>query len=822
MPIVDFYPIDIDYVSKGDKSFILIFGRTVDERRITVIDENYEPYFFVIPKDKTFVRKLSSKIEGLSFKIKDKTIFVKKVDIVQKNFFKKEITALKVYLNCARGLSNIKDYIKRFDEVINIYELDLPVYRRYLIDKKIVPLLLTTVEGEEIKEKYNTDLIINAKSIMPKEDAVLKNPKMLAFDIEVYNQRRYPNEDTDPIIMVAFHGNDGFSKVITWKKFSNPRKEIEFVDDEGKLILRFKEIIKEYQPDYLVGYFTDGFDFPYITARADKYKINLDLGLDNSNLRINASGTNISAKIRGIGYIDIYKFIRRVMANTLDVEDFDLDSVAKAIFNEGKTEVNVDDMYKAWDNDNEKLRDFCEYNLNDAKLTLRLLNVMLPNLIEVVKIIGLPLYDISRMTYGQLVEWYLIRNVQTLNEIIPNKPSRDEMAIRKIQSYEGAFVYEPEPGLYEEVAVFDFRSLYPSILASHNICPSTLIDNKEDSHETPEIMVDGIKTKYHFNYKIDGIVPSIIKDIILRRIRIKEMIKTRNEDKIDPILNARQDTLKLLANSSYGYLGFFGARWYSKECAASIAAYGRQYIKSTIEKAQGNGFKIIYSDTDSIFLSLQNKSRKDAIEFMNRLNTELPSLMELELSGFYPRGIFVMRKGEARGAKKKYALIDDKGRLKITGFETIRGDWSVIAKEVQAKVLELILNGMDKSIVLDYVTDIIKKIKKKEIPIEKMVIQKRLKKDIADYEAVGPHVFVAKMMHAEGMYIGAGSVISFVIDEGNGMIRDRAKQLKDCKTYDAEYYINNQIVPAVERIFEVLGIKKDLIVHHEQSRLGEF
>ena len=822
MPIIDFFPIDVDYVTKNEKSFVLIFGRTIDGKRIAVIDENYEPYFYVVPKDKTLARKLASKLEKLNFKIKERTIFVKKIDIVQKKFLGKDAAALKIFINDTRNLSKVKDYIRGFGEVSQIYESDLPVYRKYLIDKKITPLLLTTVEGEEVKESYDVDIIVKAKKVEPKEDLVLKNPRILAFDIEVYNQRRYPNEEIDPIIMLAFYGNDGFSKVITWKKFNSPKKEIEFVNDEGKLILKFKETIKEYKPDYLVGYFTDGFDFPYLRARSDKYKIKLDFSLDNSNIRIISRANNFSAKIRGITHVDIYKFIRRVMANTLDVEDFDLDSVAKAIFDEGKTRVNLDDMYKAWDNDNERLRDFCEYNLNDAKLTLRLANVMLPNLIEIVKIIGLPVYDISRMTYGQLAEWYLIKHIQNLNELVPNKPSGEDMAIRKIQTYEGGFVYEPDPGLYNEIAVFDFRSLYPSIITAHNICPSTLTEDNGNAHETPEIMVNGIKTRYYFNFKVDGIVPTIVKDIILRRSRIKEIIKNRSEERVDPILNARQDTLKLLANSFYGYLGFFGARWYSKECAASIAAFGRDYVKNTIEKAQKDGFKVIYSDTDSVFLSLQNKSRADAIEFMKNINNELPSLMELELGGFYPRGIFVMRKDESRGAKKKYALINDKGELTITGFETIRGDWSVIAKEVQAKVLELILNGMDKNLVLDYVKDIIKKVKNKEISIDKMIIQKQLKKDIADYEAVGPHVYVAKMMRAQGMYIGAGSVISFVIDEGEGIIRDRAKLLNESKTYDADYYINNQIVPVVERIFEVLGIKKDLLMHHEQSRLGEF
>ena len=136
---------------------------------------------------------------------------------------------------------------------------------------------------------------------------------------------------------------------------------------------------------------------------------------------------------------------------------------------------------------------------------------------------------------------------------------------------------------------------------------------------------------------------------------------------------------------------FFGVRYYCRECAASIAAFGREYIQKTIKKAQDEGFKVIYSDTDSLAVTLKGKSKKSALDFLKKINDELPSLMELELESFYPRGIFVSKKGDSQGAKKKYALIDEAGKLKIIGFETVRKDWSLIARETQLKVIEMIL-----------------------------------------------------------------------------------------------------------------------------------
>lgn len=123
-----------------------------------------------------------------------------------------------------------------------------------------------------------------------------------------------------------------------------------------------------------------------------------------------------------------------------------------------------------------------------------------------------------------------------------------------------------------------------------------------------------------------------------------------------------------MANASYGYLGFFGARYYSLESAASTLAFVRKYNQWTMDRAEKEGYKVIFGDTDSVGFLLNNKKRKEVLNFLEKLNSELPGIMELELENFYKRGIFVQKRTGESGAKKKYALIDDKERLKIRGF----------------------------------------------------------------------------------------------------------------------------------------------------------
>jgi len=502
----------------------------------------------------------------------------------------------------------------------------------------------------------------------------------------------------------------------------------------------------------------------------------------------------------------------------LKTETYNLNAVASELLGEKKHDVDLNELSKAWDNETE-LKEFCEYNLNDARLSYNLAEKLMPAISEMVKITGLTIYDVNRMGFSQLVEWYLLRQAPNFNEIAPNKPSNDEIMKRRLQTYKGAFVFEPKPGLYDNIVVFDYRSLYPTIVGSHNISPGTI--NCDCCAEEAKLVPLEDNKKIWFCNKKKGFIPTLIEDLITRRTRIKEIIKDQIDEKF-AILDARQNSLKLLANSFYGYLGFFAARWYSLECAQATTAFGRHYIKEVIEKAQKSGFRVLYSDTDSVFLTLDEKTKQDAETFSEKINQELPGLMELEFEGFYPSGIFVSAKVGAYGAKKKYALLDENGMLKIKGFESVRRNWSMIAKEVQEKVLEIILKERDNKKALEYVKKTIDDLRNKKIPLEKVVIHTQLQKEISEYDSRGPHVAVAQRLKNQGVNVGPGSMIRFVVLQGSDIIRNRSKLPEEVKenNYDADYYINNQVVPAVERIFNVLGYtKEDLLETKEQTKL---
>lgn len=1222
MEEIQFYPLDIDSTIISGKDYIRLFGRTTKNERICVFEE-FEDYFYVIPVKKN-VNWVKQQIEEIKVMEDDeKVVYVKRAELCTKKFLGKPCKAIKVILNSSKDINLISEAVKEISGYGSRKELDIPFYKKYLIENKITPLGLCKVEGKEIDTDLEEDICIKGKVSQITEDNI-QNVKILSFDIETADPPLSVNDayTNIPIIMMGLAGNDGFRKCITWKKFNTSNKGIEFVNNEAELLVRFRDAIKEYKPDYIVGYYSDGFDWPYIRSRADFLKINLDLGLDKSKIKFNKKGNSNCVRIKGIPHIDVCRFIKQIMSGdvasgSLQTQSHSLDSVAEEILGENKADVDILKLHDAWEK-NEGLEEFCLYNIKDAELCLKIFERILPNINELVKVVSQPIYDVSKMTFGQLIEHYLMKKTRDFNEIIPSRPTFTEKENRSYETYTGGFVYEPKPGLYENLAVLDFRGLHPSIITAHNICMSTLTNDKENSNETPEI--DG--KRYYFSFKEEGFIPKILKELMERRIRIKEIIK--KQEKPDPVLKARNYALKIIAAGFHGYMGYSGARWYNLDCAAATLAYARFYIKKLIWQATKFGFSVIYGDsiggktnviikkngiiyeeeieklfkntdsknlsgkeynfkkgikvltldnkgksvfkpiiyvmkhrcnkrmyrikftnnwyidvtedhslmgyqnlgfnnskkrienplkriieikpneikkkvksivtlksipygkegknypekvyefmgyfigdgsfcrnkqhqkhnkdyylglslgldykeviknlikplkdlkyvknywlsktrkgdlkinglklikliskdfrdkngkkcipkwlfeekeknitsflrglfssdgtvimrngtpiiryttidegyikeirrllyrvgiansvfkenkkniyktknkiystgsyskhiliknkdiflekigfilerknilskikkdeplqrkhikqfefdiqgvkkiekiktpkyvydievkdthrffanyalvhnTDSVFIELKDKDKKEALKFLKEFNNELPSLMELELEDFYKRGIFVGKKNEKVGAKKRYALINEQGKIKIRGFETVRRDWSKISKEIQSKVIKIILEEKNILKALNYVKEKINNIKENKFNIKDMVIKTQLKKNIDEYTSIGPHVAVARQMLKKNMKVAPGSIIQYVITEGEGLIRDKAKLPEDAKNYDPEYYINHQVLPAIENIFEVVGYKKeDLLNKGSQVKLGDF
>ncbi len=216
---------------------------------------------------------------------------------------------------------------------------------------------------------------------------------------------------------------------------------------------------------------------------------------------------------------------------------------------------------------------------------------------------------------------------------------------------------------------------------------------------------------------------------------------------------------------------------------------------------------------------------KKAEEFAEKVNKQLPGIIELEFRGLYEGGIFVARRAEEVGAKKRYALIDYQGNLEVRGFETVRRDWCQLAKNIQRQVLVTILRDKNPSKAVQLVRDMIKKIKEKKVSLDELVILEQITRPLSRYEHIGPHVKAARKSRARGRPVGEGTVIGFIIVKGSGSISDRAEPVEDVKLnqYDPDYYVNHQILPASIRVLKALGItEQEVVTGKVQKKLKGF
>lgn len=821
---INFIPVDYGYFDWQGRNYVKIIGRDDKGKRACIIDD-FEPYLWAIIKQGTSekrINEIQEKIRKIKIESPGRTTTIEKIELHDKKFLGKPVKALKIFITNYKDAHPVADRLD-FPEIEARREYDIPLVTKYIIDKKLLPLTWHKVSGE-ILEHADFDGLANSLDVdicmkieklekIEKADKEMKfEPKILAYDIEADEFEIGRGE----ILMISLVGKN-FKKVLAWKRVPKAQGFVEFCKDEAEMIEKFVEHIKKQQPDLLVGYFSDGFDLPYLRARADHHRVKLALGLDLSQPTF-ARGRLPSGRIQGIVHVDLLRFIETVYSQYMQSETLGLDDVSKEFLGEGKKE--FDSRKKSSRLKEHEWLDYFEYNLQDSVLTYNLAEKFWPDMLELCRIIQEPLFEITRDGMSQLVEGYILHHLDEYNEIAEKRPSHNEIEQRRRKGkYEGAFVFQPRPGLYENVAMFDFTSMYPSVIVTYNLSKATLLPDKKAEKDANEADL-GEEGKVYFTKK-QGFFPTMLRDMVAKRKKYKAEYKQEPS----PAKRARSNTYKLLANASYGYQGFFGARYYCREAAAATASLARKSILATIDKINTAGYQVIYSDTDSIAFLLGKRKKQEVLEFLKKLNSELPGIMELELEDFYARGIWVTKRTGEFGAKKKYALVTEEGKLKVRGFETVRRDWCSLARELQNQVLLRILKDGNEKSAFEHTKKVIKNLKERKIDKEDILIRTQLKKPISEYKAITPHVIAAKKMEEQGIPVDVGMLLSYFIAETREtkkLVREKVKLPDEKGEYDISYYLEHQIIPAVENIFEVFGIKKDELLGKKQKSLIEF
>lgn len=797
-----------------DVGYRNIRGRSVpllsfvsDGEALTVLDWGFRPYFLaalnVRPGDSPDAVARNTE-RRIVFAANKHRVPVCEIGRGKLRLLRDDKYVLAVTVNNTGDVVALRDLVRSLDGVDDVYEADILFHNRYIIDKQLVPCGRYRVTHED-GSLIGLEHLDNEWT-----------PTMMGWDIEAVTDGGFPDPDKHPIILISCASEAGGEVVFDGG------------GDEAELLRQFVSHVTETNPDVLVTYNGDKFDWPYLARRAKLLGVELALGRDGDypyiKDRIGKRGKTHEVSLRGRVCLDAYKVVARDVDNvTIKIGRLrvkgpkDLKTVAEflgVLKKEDREIVPPDEMAAMWQDDPDRFKQYC---IDDSVAALGLGQKLIDSQVEFSRLTRLTLHDTISSDRGNQVENYLMFECKRDNQIIPNKNYKGKSGATKKDSekYDGADVLDPVPGLHEGVSYLDFASLYPTIMITHNIGPDTLAP----PDETEGVNVNPVLGHRFYKEPVSFVVRQLL-ELLTRRKAIKKQMATATGGEYRRLYEL-QYTTKVLANSFYGYLGWERARWFVLECAESVTSWGRYYLEQVADIAKSHGVTVIYGDTDSVHVINPTGNPGVIEDIIVDSNEKLPVTLELEETLDY--AIYLPQ-------KKRYCGLEPNGDIFVKGLEVRRGDWCRLAQEAQAAVIEHLLTTRDIEATIGIAKTFVEETKNVTDDWSKYVLSVRLSKSPYDYGVPFTHTEAAKRATKAGygefsngdfvrhvivapqhlgQRAGAGpTACSATVD----MARDKNMSL------NVDYYLNNQVLPALMRILSVVGVTEDAVLGRPQQK----
>jgi DNA polymerase-2 len=387
----------------------------------------------------------------------------------------------------------------------------------------------------------------------------------------------------------------------------------------------------------------------------------------------------------------------------------------------------------------------------------------------------------------------------------------------------GGYVMDSIPGLYNNILVLDFKSLYPSIIRSFKIDPMGLIEGmNENSEETEKISEQCISGFDGACFSRDkNFLPDIITSLWLERDKAKLQKNA-----------ALSQAIKIIMNSFYGVLGSTGCRFFDPRLSGSITKRSHENLKTTKSWIEAKDYRVIYGDTDSIFVHVggdkslgQSKVLGNELQdFINQkwrqyLTDELALDCHLEIEFETHFTKFLMPtirgqegiKGQKIGTKKRYAGLSE-GELVFKGLETVRSDWTQISKIFQKKLYSLIFNDLP---IDEYICTTVNEIKT-GVYDNQLIYMKKIRRNLEDYVNTPPHIKACLIANKALSDLGhkskyrKGSKVEYVMTLNGIMPIELSKG-----NLDYEHYIDKQIKPIADDVLPFIGKSFEKIISQQ-------
>jgi len=820
--------LDCDYKMLRGKPLIRVYGKTEKGEPVCVFYDRFLPYFYAqVPDEKKddFVREIKEKF-GAS---------IEEVERYLPIGYGPKVKVMKITGKDPGNVPEMKELTYRYGTP---YEADILFRYRFMADFGIKGMGWIEADGD--LERTDT---VSCKALIADTIKPIENPKniplkYMALDIEtIPDGDRVPEAGKDEIIMISmvfkpeWNGHD--KTVILAKLHKSPDKDVMGTPSEMEMLKKFADIVADYDPDIITGYNINAFDMPFITERMKTYGLLPQLGRCEKPVLIKKMQNSMLVSITGRIVADTYDVIKR--DPWMKFKRYDLRTVAKELLKSEKLDIGgIAEIKAHWRAGGEKLDKLIEYCVRDSELAMKLVKEknLLDKFYELAKVSGLLLQD-AFGGQSQRHENKLLYAFKQRDIIMACKPEGDEMKRRDIErkkvGLKGAVVLEPAVGLHTggSVLVLDFASLYPSIIRSFNICPTTYVRGETTAsfHTSPN------NARFVDKSVREGVLPAVVTELVETRAAVKRQMKTATEPEVIRQLNAKQLALKDMANSLYGYTGYIRSRLYVMDVAGAITSYGRENITKTKELVENNfNVKVLYGDTDSIFMKTDiadlDRAQQKGEEISAYVTERLPGL-KFAFEKIFKTFLILSKK---RYAGWKFEKSGDtwKDKLEMKGIETVRRDWCELTTESMSEVLRIILKEQDSKKAIAYTRDVVKGLSEGKVPLEKLTVVKGVTRGLSAYKGMQPHVELAKKLMARDPTRSSmvGERLGYVIVKGNALLSMRAEDPAYVKEngleIDPQYYVENQLLPPLERIFDALGVSRiEVLEGVRQKNLAE-
>lgn len=812
--------LDVDYFSKGDKPIVRIFGKRPDGQTVCGLVENFRPYFYV---------ELNTAVKA---KLEELRLEHEEVQRKSPFGYQTGTTAFyKVVLGNPQDVPRVRSILEQYGRC---YEADVLFKYRFMVDNGLRGMRWAELEGEQVRTEVVKCPAIRVRGIAPAQSAEDAPLRTLCLDIEclMSDLNRPPDARRDPIIAIGLAFLPTYKGAQSLVLLSKPASAegTRCFRGEKDLLEAFVRIIEEFDPDVMTGYNINGFDFPYLLERLKKFGLSTALGRCDKPAQSRTFGGSQETEISGRVVADVFQLLKRDVS--IRLHRYNMDTAARVLLGESKVDIKHTEIPEVWARD---VGRFIEYTRKDAMIAMRLLveRRMLDKFVEISKIAGPVLQDCLR---GQTtrIETMVMHEFRARGILLPGRPSDTEMKRHLDEKIVGGAVLEPKRGLHvDSVVVLDFQSLYPSIIKAYNVSIDALLTDKADSasaitnsslpanslpagarcHTAP----NGARFIDQSIY--EGVFPSIIKSLLAARLDAKRAMRGASED-VRRVLNAKQMALKILANSFYGYCGYGRARLFRSEIANAITAYGRENIMKTQKYVEERfGYEVLYSDTDSLFIKIATADLAEAQTKGQEIAAaaSVATGLNLEFEKIY-RSFLILTKKRYAGWKFERKGEGWEDNIDMRGIETVRRDWCPLVGELMSDVLSTLLKERDVHKAAQRVKDVLAELAAGKISPEKLTIVKGVTRSLDAYDGIQPHIELAKKMQKRDPATSpkVGDRVGYVIVRGKDLLSRRAEDPEYVRQnglqLDVEYYLNSQLLPPIERIFEVLGIEKAELV----------